>query len=468
MDADTAFDPRLAGRVLISVSVGYFFLPFMLAGVNAVLPSIGQSLHASAQDLGMISAAYTLGLAVAQLAAGRLGDIWGRKRVFLHGMELFAFTGILLCFTTSLPLFIVLRFVQGCGGALFNASGLALLAGVTPPAARGRFLGINAAAVYAGIACGPPLSGFITGMANWRGVFALCAAAAAVTWLLMRFSVRREWRVSAGEPFDWAGCAMYVGAMAALTCGAGCIGRHPAAGWGLSALTLLLLAAFWRWETRTPFPLLHVRLFQVNRTFALSSLASFINYSSIFGMLFFFSLYLQTARGFSVQESGLLLTTQAVVQVLVSTWAGGLADRRGPGKVSAFGIALCGAGILYAVTLHLQSSIWSIVLIQAIMGLGVSLFAVPNTTIILSSAGERYLGQASSVNGAVRTAGMLVNMIIVTITLGFFLGNAPAGPDTVPDLLKAMRADFIIFGVLNLLAVGCAFSREKKAAAPKD
>ena len=465
MDTES-FDLRLARRILASVSVGYFLLPFMLAGVSAILPAMGADLHASAQDLGMITATYTLGMAVTQLAAGRMGDIWGRKRMFLCGMGLFIATGFILCTVTSLPLFILLRFVQGCGAALFNASGLALLAGVVPARLRGRYLGINAAAVYAGIACGPPISGCITGLLGWRWVFLLCALTAALDWLLMRCAVRQEWRVSRGEPFDWAGCAVYVAGMAALTCGADRISAAPLSGWGLLALSVLLLGLFWRHEKHAAYPLLHVRLFYEHRAFTLSSLASFINYSAIFGAMFFFSLYLQITRGFSVQEAGLLLTVQALVQVLTSVWAGGLADRRGPGVISACGIALCGTGILCAALLDMRSPIWSIVIIQAVMGLGVSLFAVPNTSIILSSVDKRYLGQASSVNGAVRTTGMLANMIIVTITLGVFLGNAPAGPSNTREFLAAMRTDFIIFGLLNLLAVGCALARERRHGAP--
>lgn len=108
-------------RLLLAVCTALFFMPFMMAGVNAVLPPLGESLHASARQLGMVGAFYSLGLAVFQLAAGSLGDICGRRRIFLWGMAIFALAGAALGFVSSMPLFLALRFVQGLGGALFNA-----------------------------------------------------------------------------------------------------------------------------------------------------------------------------------------------------------------------------------------------------------------------------------------------------------------------------------------------------------
>ena len=126
-------------RLLLAVCTALFFMPFMMAGVNAVLPPLGESLRASARQLGLVGAFYSLGLAVFQLASGSLGDICGRRRVFLWGMGVFALAGALLGFVDSAPLFLVLRFVQGVGGAMFNASGLALLASAAPPGQLCRY-----------------------------------------------------------------------------------------------------------------------------------------------------------------------------------------------------------------------------------------------------------------------------------------------------------------------------------------
>ena len=207
-------------RLLLAVCTALFFMPFMMAGVNAVLPPLGESLRASARQLGLVGAFYSLGLAVFQLASGRLGGVCGRRRGVLWGMGVFALAGALLGFVDSAPLFLVLRFVQGVGGAMFNASGLALLASAAPPGQRASYLGFSGAAVYAGIACGPPVAGFIAGWLGWRWLFWGNALAAAGAFLLMKYCVKLEWRTAEGQPFDWWGCIIYGCAMAALTFGA--------------------------------------------------------------------------------------------------------------------------------------------------------------------------------------------------------------------------------------------------------
>jgi MFS family permease len=464
MQATQNFDAKTARRVLFAVCLSMFYLPFMMAGVNAVLPPIGISLHASAQELGMVGSFYTLGLAIAQLAAGRMGDVWGRKRLYLTGMLLFSLTALAQGFTSSLTLFMFLRFVQGCGGALFNAASLALLASVAPSEMRGRYLGISGAAVYAGIAFSSPLAGLITGTLGWRWLFFACAAASAANALLMFCSVKTEWRISKGEPFDWQGCLYYAAAMSVLVYGSTLLHSSLQLGGGLMLVALCLLALFCRHSWRNAYPLLQLRLFTDNRTFRLSSLAAFINYSSLFALMFFFSMYLQVVQGYSVQAAGLLLSVQAVIQAGLCPMAGTWADKYGAGRLSALGIALCGLGILCAVFLHQESGLWHVLLVQLIMGVGISIFAIPNTTIILDSVASQYLGQASSVTGAVRTGGMLISMIILTVSLGVFLGEAPATKENIPQFLHAMRTDFIIFGLLNLAAIGCALAREAKKA----
>ena len=196
-----------------------------------------------------------------------------------------------------------------------------------------------------------------------------------------------------------------------------------------------------------------------NRVFGLSSLAAFINYSSSFGMLFFFSLYLQVVRGMDVTSAGLFLALQFVIQTVTTPYAGRLSDRHGAEKVSAVGIALCGLGLCAAAFLGRETPLWYLVVAQMMLGLGISLFAIPNTNVLLESAGPEHLGQAAGLTGAVRTGGGLLNMVIISTTLSYYLGQQPVGPETIDPFLRSLRLDLILFGVLNLAAVGCALGR---------
>ena len=246
--------------------------------------------------------------------------------------------------------------------------------------------------------------------------------------------------------------------------GASCIADDHLLGGGLFLLCLVLLACFvWR-ELRSPFPMVDVRLLRRNRVLSLSLVAAFVNYCSFFGMVFFFSLYLQVGRGFSVQEAGLMLALQAAVQSLASPLAARLCDRYDQGLISTAGTVLCGLGLLSAAFLDMDSSLWIIVGAQCFIGAGASIFALPNTTIILEAAGPQRVGQASGLVGTVRTAGMLGNLTIITLTLSIFLGHEPVGKDNIDAFLHCMQVDMVLFGILSLLAVGCTLARNSSGA----
>jgi len=451
--------PTPLRAVLFAVCASQFILPFMLAGVNAVLPSLGEDLDLSARQLSLISTIYTLSLAIAQLSSGRIGDIVGRRRLFLIGMGIFCLCSAALGFIRQFEIFLCIRFMQGLGAALFNASGLAILMTLAPEGKRGTVLGFSAAAVYAGISCGPALAGLLTGAFGWRWLFWSTSLSAVAAWLLMRHNLREEWRQGQGEPFDWPGFLCYGAFMLCLTLGASSLQHAVLAPWALAG-ALCLLACYIYLEWHSKFPLLELRLFTQNRVFSLSALAAFINYASSFGVSFYFSMYLQGLRGLSVSDAGLFLAVQAIVQMFAAPLAGRLADRYGASPISTLGIALCGAGIAVAALIEIHTPLSLLIGVQILLGAGFGLFATPNTTLILESAGPRYLGQASGVTGAMRTGGMLANMIIVTTTLGFFMGQAPLHPENASVFMESMRLDFWLFAGLNLLAIGCALGRQ--------
>ena len=351
--------------------------------------------------------------------------------------------------------------MQGVGCALFNASGLALLASASPPDRRAVYLGFSSTAVYAGIACGPPVAGFITGAFGWRWLFFGNALVMIAAFLIMKYCVKLEWRTAMGQPFYLRGCAVYALAMTSLTFGASELAQRPVVACLLMAFFAFLLTAFVFCELKTGYPLLDVRFLAHQRVFALSSLAAFVNYSSFFGMVFFFSLFLQTGHGLSVRQAGLLLAVQPLAQLLTAPLAARLCMVWDPGKLSAVGIALCGMGLIAAAFLDLAAPLWHLAAAQCLLGCGISFFSLPNTTIMLESAGQDHVGQASGLTGAMRNAGQLFNMVVVTITLSVLLGHDSVTGENFNIFLDCMRVDLVIFGLLNLLAVGCALARNR-------
>ncbi len=344
---------------------------------------------------------------------------------------------------------------------MFAASGLAILTVAAPEGKRRQYIGYSAAVVYAGIACGPPLAGVIAGSIGWRWLFWGNGILAILAMSIMLFTVRDEWYQGKGEPFDWAGGFIYAAGMATLTIGSTLMQNLPFKGGLLLLSGLGLLMIYIKYELRTKHPLLDINLLRNNRVFALSSLAAFINYSASFGMLLFFSLYLQVVRGMSVTNAGLFLSLQFVIQTLTTPWASNLADKYGAAHISAIGIAFCGLGLCACAFLGRDSHLGFFVLAQVILGLGMSFFAAPNTSVIMESVDKSHVGQAASLVGTMRTCGALVNTSIISVTLGYFLGSEPVTVNNIDEFLMSMRVDLVLFGIFNLAAIGCALGRQK-------
>lgn len=447
--------------LLGAICASLFSTPLMMAGINAILPEVGITFQASGAQLGLVGACYSLGLAVFQLLAGSMGDIYGHRRIFLIGAVLFGVTSAIGAISTALTPFLIMRFGQGVGGALLSASGLALLASSAQPENRTAYLAFSGVAVYAGLACGPPFAGFITSAIGWRWLFWINTFCCVLVFLAMQYAARQNWRPAPSKPFDWSGAACYAFAMTGLTIAAAQLNRNNTLTCAGFIIFAGMLALFVIREKKAPFPVLNLSLLKANPVLRRSALAAFVNYSSLFGLLFYFSFFLQVALHKSVAEAGLVLGIQAVAQIAITPFANKLCKNYPIKYISACGSAICGAGLLTAAFLTPVSPLWLLVAAQIFLGAGISMFSLANTALILESGGKQGIGQTAAITGAVRTAGQLISMIFVTVSVALFLGSNPIDTATLAGFMHSMKSSLMIFGFLNLAAIACAFARNK-------
>lgn len=446
---------------LFAVGSASFLMPFMLSGVGVALPSIGRELTASAIQLSLVETAYMLSVSIFLLAMGRLGDIHGRRRIFHLGIAVFTLMGGLLSQAWSIQAVIGFRFLQGIGGAMMAATGMAIVVSIFPPEQRGRALGITVACVYAGLSCGPFIGGILITAFGWRSLFYICVPLGAASFFLVSRKLRCEWADAKGEPFDWKGALLYACAVVVLILGAANLGL---AGWSWG-LVLAGIAGLWLFvsiEARTPYPLLNVGLFHDNRVFALSSLAALLNYAATFGVTFFFSLYLQFVKGMTPQQAGLVLIVQPVAQALFSPLCGRLSDRYPAAWVATAGMGLCAAGLAISVVISASTSLAVLVSIFLMLGLGFALFSSPNMSVIMGSVAPRYLGVASGLVGSMRTLGMMTSMTIITVLLSVFMKGHAITSQTQTDFLLTMRAALICFSLICCAGILCSIGRLRR------
>ncbi|MFK5926105.1 MAG: MFS transporter [Desulfuromusa sp.] len=444
--------------ILFSICMAHFLNPFMLSAVGVALPVIGREFSASALQLGLVETAFMLSMVIFLLAMGRFGDIHGRRKIFQLGLLLFALSGGLISLSSSIEMVIALRFLQGIGGAMVNATTMAILVAAFPPQERGRALGIAVASVYAGISCGPFVGGFLIELFGWRSLFYLMVPLGLLTYLVTWVKIKQEWADSKGEPFDWKGVLVYAPSILMLVYGVTNL-KDGSGMWGLLILSTLGLLLFILIEKRAPYPMLDVRLLLENRVFALSNLAALFNYAATFGVTFFLSLYLQFVKGMGPHQAGTILIAQPVMQTLLSPFCGRLSDRIPASILATLGMGFCAVGLAVAANLSVDSSLTQVVLLLVFLGVGFALFSSPNISMIMGSVQPRYLGVASGLSASMRSFGMLTSMTIITVIFSYLMQGKPVTLETQVAFLASMRIALLIFCGLCVVGIGCSLGR---------
>ena len=447
-DLNTGLVKWVALAVLAITSL---VITFMMSAVNIAVPIIGPYFNMDAVLLGWVVTAMTLPQAVILLPAGRLADIYGRKKIFMLGMALFIVSTFLCATASSGMMLVIFRIFQGISGGMVFGITTAIVTSVFPAEERGRALGINMAAGFIGLTAGPFLGGVLTEHLGWRSIFYISAALFLVSFFLILWKLKGEWSEAKGEKFDITGSAVFVVSMTVLLYG---FSDLPATlGIILTVLGVLGMLVFVRLEMKMKSPILNISLFRKNHVFVFSNLAMLIKYCAAFAISFLMSIFLQYIHGYSPQEAGAVLVIISVVIVFFSPIAGRLSDKYEPRKVAALGMSFSFVAVVLLIFLNEGTSLWFIIPALALSGLGVAFFASPNTNAIMGSVERQFFGVAAGTQGTMRSVGMMMSMGIVMILFSINIGEAGITPETYPAFLSSMRTSFIIFAGLCFVGI---------------
>lgn len=316
---------------------------------------------------------------------------------------------------------------------------------------QGRFMGMLTASTYVGIALGPLVGGGIATMFGWRWLFVVLLPLGALAWLAMFRKIRAPWQPSPRR-LDYPGIAIMALAFFLLTVGASSIGRSP---WSVPLLGAggAGLILFGLVECRMKSPVVDVRFIAAHPPLILGLFAAFVNFGATNGSLYYFMFYLQQLRFLSPFEAGAFVALQSVAQSLLSPLAGRMTDRFGPDPVAAGGLGFCGAGILMSTQLNMETPLLYVALCQCVIGVGLALFAGPNTLSIVRSVDRARTAEASGLANTLRTMGMLCGLIIVSATMTRFLGSQGVSPAVADRFLEGLRFDLTLFGSFNILGL---------------
>jgi EmrB/QacA subfamily drug resistance transporter len=392
---------------LAVVCVAVFMLLLDITIVNVALPDIGRSLHADFSDLQWVIDAYSLTLAAFLLTAGSLGDLMGRRRVFVVGLAIFSLASLACGLSNDSTLLNLARGVQGIGGAVMFAQSLALIAEAFEGRERGTAFGIWGAVVGASVAVGPLIGGAITESWGWEWVFFINVPVGAIA-IALSLRYISEARDPNAPGIDWPGLVTFCGGLFLLVFA---LIRGNAEGWGSTQIVamligaVVLLVAFFVIEWRVSNPMLDLNLFRVP-TFAGASIAAFGLSASMFAMFLYLTLYIQNGLHYSPLQAGLRFLPITLTSFFVAPIAGRLSSTVPIRFLLGIGLALVGIGLLlmHGLTVH---STWTALLAGFIVaGVGIGLVNPPLATTAVGVVPPQRSGMASGINTTFRQVGI--------------------------------------------------------------
>jgi EmrB/QacA subfamily drug resistance transporter len=392
--------------------------------VNVALPAIRASLHGGLAEQQWVVEAYLLTLSALLLIGGSLGDLFGRRRVFMIGLIWFGACSLLCAIAPTSAVLIGARAAQGIGGALLVPSTLAMIMETFPEDERGGAIGTWTAWTGIATVIGPLGGGALVQLASWRWIFAVNLVPVVITVELLRrlpADTRTPGRVDV------------VGAM---LCALGLAGpvfaliEQPTYGWGNPRVAVplivgvVLLGLFILWERRDPDPMLPLHLFR-SRNFTVGNLTTFTLYAGLGVATFFIVLFIQQVGGYTPIQAGLALLPITVITFVLARRFGQLADRFGPHVFMSVGPLIAGGGLLLFIRTGASADYVSQILpAVCVFGLGLAMTVAPLTAAVLGSVEVAHSGLASGVNNAVaRVASLVAIAAIGAVVASSFQGR---------------------------------------------
>ena len=446
---------------LFILCLASFLVPFMGSAINLALPQISETFSMDAISLSWIASAFLITTAIFQVPFARLGDLIGRKKVFIIGIALFCISAFLCGLAPSGTLLIVFRAFSGLGCSMIFGTGMAILTSIFSAEKRGMAMGINTAVVYSALATGPFIGGLITHHWGWQSLFLIVGAVGIIVVIGAILFLKGEWIESKGERFDYLGSVIYAIGLFGLMFGFSRLPQPVSFVW--LSLGVIAFVVFVFYELKQAQPVFNVRIFSGNRVFALSSLSALINYSSTSAVAFMLSLYLRYVRGYDAQHAGLILIVQAITQCIVSLYAGKLSDKINPSILATLGMGIGVVGLLGLIFLSPSTSLAFIIFLLTLLGLGFGLFSSPNTNVIMSSVEKKQLGQASATMGTMRLTGQAFSMGIAMMALSLHVGDQVIVPELHPLFMKSLHITFTVCAVLCIFGTYASSFRTRGA-----
>ena len=384
--------------------------------VNIALPAIRAQFHASISNLSWTVNAYTLVFGVLLVTGGRLGDVFGRKRMFLAGVVVFTLGSIGAGLSQSLDQLIVFRGVQGIGAAFLMPGSLSIITNAFQGPERGRALGLWAGISGLALGMGPVVGGLLVEKAGWEWIFFLNVPVALVAIPVTIYAVQESRDPSAIRRVDFAGIITLTIGLGALVLA---LVQSNDYGWTSSrilaefAIAAVGLTAFGLLQWRQSDPMLDLSFFR-NRTFNAGNATAFLVTFSMFATFFFLTIYMQTILGLSALETGVRFLPMTILIIVTAPIAGRLSDKYGSRWLLTGGMTMVSLSLFLESRITDSSGYLTLLPAFIVGGIGMGMTMSPMTAAVMGSVDRTKAGAASGVLSMVRMIGGVFGVAALT------------------------------------------------------
>lgn len=440
-----AKDPEIQKHrwwILIAVCSFTFMATLDGSIVNIALPVMSKDLKIPMNQAEWVVSIYLIVICALLLLFGKLGDAYGKIRIFKIGSILFTIGSLLCGFNSGLLFLLIARSIQATGAAMTMSTNNGIITEVFPFSERGRALGMIGSFVALGSIAGPGVGGLILAHMKWGYIFLINVPVGIIAVLLGMKILPKDITLSK-EKIDKTGATLF--ALVMVTFFAGIflgqeIGFVKPAVLGLIAFAMVAFIVFIRIELRIERPILQLRIFK-NANFTISILCAFL----IFVANFFFNVispfYLENARGLAANYAGYVLMTFPIVQVIVAPISGAISDKIGPELLTFIGLILISISQIGYMFMGLATPLWIFMFFVGLVGFGNGVFQAPNNTIVMNSVETKDLGIAGGISALARNFGMIIGISAATTVL--FSAMSHTAGHTVTSYVPAHPELFI-------------------------
>jgi EmrB/QacA subfamily drug resistance transporter len=426
--------------------------------VNVALPALQASLHATVVGVQWVVESYGLFLGALILAGGSLGDLFGRRLMFLVGIGIFATASIACGFSSNIQQLIIARSVQGVGAAFLVPGSLSIIGASFDETARGQAIGTWSGFTAITTAAGPVLGGWLIEHASWRWAFFINVPLAAIVIAISLWRIPESHNPTARH-VDWVGALVATVGLGGVVFGLiesiSLHWDHPLVFGSLFA-GIACLTVFPFVEDRVSSPMVPLTLFK-SRTFSAANLLTLFLYAALGIFSFLFPLNLIQVQGYSTAVTGAAALPLILLMFFLSRWSGGLVTRYGPRAPLVTGPLIAATGFVLFAVPGVGASYWKAFFPAfVVLGLGMAISVAPLTTVVMNSVDQDRAGTASGINNAVaRVASVLAIAILAIVMVKVFsssLNRSLADQLLPPGIFQYIKSNEIRLAGLDLPA----------------